>query len=181
MERVKKRAKIRIVLRPPSILNLRRWIPQKDVIKLILMYLNKVDWKLVWAAHNKKYEKYLELHFHFWDLCAFYGYLDLIKWGVQTGKAKISAAFFDYAAQSGHLKILEWGLCQNLTYWPDYRTIFIAIGHGHTEFVKWFCEQKPNCIPALYDLILEAQTYGRIKLLNKNVPKYIKEFLELKL
>lgn len=142
------------------------------------MYLNKVDWKLVWAAHNKRYEKYFELHFHFWDLCAFYGYLDLIKWGVQTGKAKISAAFFDYAARGGHLTILKWGLRQNLTYKPDHRTILVAIEHGHHELVIWYLKLKGEYVDNYHDLYSEARTYlyfKAAKWLEVNYKRLIKE------
>ena len=69
-----------------SWLNLHRWIPQKDVRKLIYGYLTDMDRILVEFAHlsNLKILPFRRLTKH----CARYGYLDLLKWTMDVEKVK---------------------------------------------------------------------------------------------
>lgn len=148
MERVGKRACTDI---DPNVLNLKQWIPQKDVIRLILMYLNKVDWKLVWAAHNKKYEKRLREHDWFWLQCALHGYLDLILWGINhkayhftnSGSTCLGHDLVKNAAKGGHLHILKWVWHQHIV--PSFEITesiaMTAIEYGHVDCVEWFVNQ----------------------------------------
>lgn len=186
MERVGKRACTDI---DPNVLNLKQWIPQKDVIRLILMYLNKVDWKLVWAAHNKKYEKRLREHDWFWLQCALHGYLDLILWGINhkayhftpSGSTFLEGRLLNNAAKGGHLHILKWSLYQQsvpcLKLKMDTGEISVALTameYGHVECVEWFINHT-NLLESkhwsFYSKAARRSSIGVMELLKKhNVP-----------
>jgi hypothetical protein len=150
MERCGKRVCLDI---GPNILNLKQWIPQKDVIRLILKRLNQADWHIVWAAHSKKYEKRLREHDWFWLQCALYGYLDLILWGINLnayhftpcGSSFLEGKLLNNAAKGGHLHILKWSLYQQSV--PrlklkintgEISVPMTAMEYGHVECVEWF-------------------------------------------
>ena len=141
MERVGQRT---CVGEAPSVLNLKQWIPQKDVIKMILKYLNQADWKLVWAAHNKLYEKrQLWKDYVFWNECARHGYFDLIMWGL--GRQLIfQDSFYDNAAIGGHLRLIEWGLEQawNEIPFPETSVVHRAIEYGHVSLLEFFLKKR---------------------------------------
>jgi hypothetical protein len=63
-----------------SILNLGNYIPQRDVIKMILKKLDRIDWKLVWAAHDEKKRKKLIKSNIFFEHCMAEGRLKIVKW-----------------------------------------------------------------------------------------------------
>lgn len=90
------------------VLNLRYWIPQKDVVKKILSYLNDVDVAMVMMAHNREREKTLKEKWgsDLCDKCAKYGYTTVILWLKEKG--------------------CEWS-------WKARRN---AAGEGHTETLK---------------------------------------------
>ena len=124
----------------PNILNLKQWIPQKDVIRLILKHLNPTDWKIVWAAHSKKYQKKLIKDPEFWKDCARYGYLDLIIWGEDVSACCSNLVFartiFDIAVTYGHLHILKWGLREGFK--PEgTEYMYIAAKNGYAEILQW--------------------------------------------
>lgn len=102
MEGVGKRTRLDV---GPNILNLKQWIPQNDVIKLILKRLNKVDWKLVWAAHNKRHEQELIQNNEFWWLCVHEGYLKVLMWGDGLGVQCFRSTILDIAAQKGYIEM----------------------------------------------------------------------------
>lgn len=136
MERVRKKICLDI---GPNILNLKRWIPQKDVIRLILKLLTKADWKIVWAAHDKTYEKKMKKDNLFWNQCAEDGYLDLIIWGLRDG-LRFNESLYDSAAKGGHLHLIKWAMRQK-TYLlpkPQDKAVENAIIYQHVHILDFF-------------------------------------------
>jgi hypothetical protein len=139
-----------------SILNLGDWIPQKDVIKLITKHFNDVDWEMIFCAHNSK--RYLRT----WtfDMCARYGYLNLMQYiknntpfGCDTDKACYNAT------ECGHLDILKWVLKTTNGIGCYYDLCNIAALYGHLDVVKWL--YKKGCevdLKTFEDLVIDGNT-----------------------
>lgn len=142
MERVGKRTCMDI---GPSVLNLRRWIFQKDVIRLILKRLNKADWELVWAAHNKRYEQQLlaDASGCFLKECMKQGYLNLLLTWKKIDLKDISW-YLKYAAQGGHLYIVQWSVNNSIDFDP-LTFMFEAVVYGHVHIMKWLLDNVTSC------------------------------------
>jgi hypothetical protein len=133
MERGSKKQK----LKRKTILNLGKWIPQKDVIRLILSHLNHVDWQLVWAAHNKKIENRLVRSTNFLKHCIGKGYLEVLKWLRQNG-CELNIHAYKYAAKKGHLDIIKY-LMQHKYKWDHWIGTY-AVSNGHLNVLMWLKE-----------------------------------------
>lgn len=115
-------------------LNLRTFIPQKDVRKLIFSYLNKLDVKMIFAAHNKEKEKLLEDDDNLCDECAEYGYTELMLWAYELG-SDWSKTTMEKAAARGHLQTMQVLAARGCDF--DEKAMSYAARGGHGKVVKW--------------------------------------------
>jgi hypothetical protein len=81
MERKRKRRK---TTSRANVLNLRDFIPQVDIIKMILRKLDKLNWQMIWIAHNSKNKNLIPQTFIFACSCAEKGYSNLLKWALEN-------------------------------------------------------------------------------------------------
>jgi hypothetical protein len=163
MERVGKRTCMYI---GPSVLNLRRWIPQKDVIRLILKRLNKADWELVWAAHNKEYEEKLVRDRGFRKACARYGYLELVVWKNPAPNIDYFIDILKETLKYGQTHVLEWVLKTSQSLhkcWFNSRAEDLllkkAAKHGNIAALQlwneYFVKRIGRCGTGLYHIAAE--------------------------
>jgi hypothetical protein len=136
-------------------LNLKRWLPVKDVRKLIWGLLTKEDKLVIKIAHNRDRKVVLSWLFSYY--CAENGYLELLKWARENG-CDWDWWTCAYAAKGGHLDVLKW-VRQNGCDWDEWTCIYAAKG-GHLEVLKWARESgcpwdEWTCIYAAKDGHLE--------------------------
>lgn len=82
------------------VLNLHHSVPQRDVVRKILSYLNEVDIEMVMTAHNRAREKTLKKEFC--NYCAKFGYTKLMIWAHEQGyEWNVDTA--NQAAEGGHI------------------------------------------------------------------------------
>lgn len=125
----------------PCYLHLNRWIPIKDVRKLIWGYLSEVDKLVVRVAHDSKtlpseyaYSTYVS------EYCALFGYLSLLKW------ARANALFISglevclEAAKRGDFEMIKW--LKEQDYRCDERTSYYAARFNHFTLLKWLSFNK---------------------------------------
>lgn len=92
-----------------SVLNLNKYIAQKDVIRKIFGYLNELDWKVILMAHNKKRQDELHTDLRFCEQCAHYGHLNLLKWAHEECGCDFGYTTA-FAAANGNIDILDYSI-----------------------------------------------------------------------
>lgn len=115
-----------------SLLNLKD-VLGRDILNVILKKLDRLDWKMVWVAHNPEKAKDLKKSCTLFNECAIKGYLKLLKWLHKNGCS--SKNVVDFAAENGHLKIVKW-LSKKEFDWSNLTCCYAAYG-GHLEVLKW--------------------------------------------
>lgn len=125
-------------------LNLHRYIPVKDVRKLIWVYLNEIDREMVKCAHNshrspvypKKFEKTVISEWHFL----------LLIWAHQHGY-QCTYRCLGYMIHAGSISMLKWlhathpeaivmGFADGHRYKLDY-ALYFAINDRNTHILDW--------------------------------------------
>ncbi len=122
-----------------SLLNLHRWIPQRDVRKLIYRLFDRNDRIIIMYAHTGRGPVgYLleRLLIH----SATSGCLERVLWAVRIRKT--SGLHVNYAdignsaAKHGHLNILQW--VHSVRGGDIIETVCTTAAHyGHLDIVKW--------------------------------------------
>jgi hypothetical protein len=151
-----------------SILNLNRWIFQREIIRLILGKLNRVDWKMMWAAHNKKREQQLITDDKFFGECLAEGCLEVVKWLYAKNPRSMIKKAHKCAAVGGHLHIIKW-LKEREFMWYRVNLCELSALHGHLEMLKW--AYNDGCSIDWYTY-RAAAAYGHLEILKWLVEKY---------
>jgi hypothetical protein len=129
-----------------SWLNLRDWIPQRDVRKLIYRLLTPED-KLVveWAHGFKGARKTPKPDLAFGWYCAKHGYLELLKWASNIGCEDDGDTYY-YAARNGHLDVLNWLREKGSPFNSSLTAAYAALG-GHLHVLKWVQDNQDDWAP----------------------------------
>jgi hypothetical protein len=167
--------------RPCVPLKLDRFIPLKDVRKLIWRHLTPLDREMCRLAQNQRRKlDYFDL-----DECIMSGYLNLLQWlstieelsddcymfAVEYGQlsilewlckrygypAKNGPRLCGRAARFGHLHILQWARSVNIQ-WDD-RVCSSAASGGHLHILQW---ARANNCPWNEDTCTEAVQEGYV-------------------
>lgn len=119
------------------------FIPQKDVRRLLLSWLNASDMEMVACAHNS--HRVPVVSERFLSVCARNGYWSLLRWSHgslligDSGHATVKTHFTDRvcssAARGGHLEVLQW-LRSIGCPWDSY-TCSSAANGGHLDVLTW--------------------------------------------
>lgn len=91
-------------------LRLDRWIPIKDVRRLIWRYLRPIDILVLHCVHNSKYNNFDWNKFHGYD-AARYGSINLIEWMIGNGFVW-NMYFTIRAIWHNHTNVFDWALFQ---------------------------------------------------------------------
>lgn len=125
-------------------LRLERWIPQRDVRRLIWRHLLLIDREMIRRAHNSThYLGYLSGTCVL-ELCQ-KGHLRLIQWLVTEGRMTWKEEYTAEAIRYGHAKILYWHLRVDPK--PHYYPIVSGIAStNRTDLMEWFaaCDRRDN-------------------------------------
>lgn len=156
-----KRARFERPRRARIPLDLDRFIPIRDVRKLMWRYLTALDRELVRCAHAGG--RRLVMNQERSELCALYGYLKLAKqsFDFQFGYRTICAA-----AAGGHVPFIRWLQQAGCS---DVRAECVAIAaaaNGHVHVLKWLeggreCWGPDVCKVAAMHAQLDALKYLR--------------------
>jgi hypothetical protein len=139
-------------------LDLDRFIPQRDVRKLIWRHLTQQDRELIRCAHNPQRSPLL--HLSMIDHCAEMGYLSLIPWAFSHGCGWGTSTYRN-AAKCGHVHVLEW-LLEN--HCPRSGECVSEVGafFGHSNVVQW---AWTNRLKWSAETCMEAAVSGHFKIL----------------
>lgn len=111
-------------------LRLDRWIPVRDVRRLIWCRLNAHDRELVRCAHNSKHAPHFADRtgaYHYWTSR---GYIDLLEW-MPMCYEWLHMACSIVAAQHNQVAVLEW--LHNGNYCIDETSTLAAVQRGRLE------------------------------------------------
>jgi hypothetical protein len=155
MERKPKKQHIRHRL---TYLGLDRFIPQKDVRRLIFNQLNGVDWEMVYCADDCNRKPLLTADFM--RVAIANGYTALSRWAREQG---CSWDMFSWVAAegTGDLDTLEWlhtGECPR----NSLNSGRAAAQKGHVHVLQWLCEHHYTLS---LDMLTTAAQYGHISVL----------------
>jgi len=118
-----------------SPLGLERFIPQRDVRKLIWRHLTPEDREMVRCAQNSRRTPDWG-NGAFQRACARHNYVALAEWA--GCRCCWSEEALRYAAEAGHVTFLEWARtkaqyrCEN-----DWQMRACAARHGRVDVLKW--------------------------------------------
>jgi len=142
-----------------SWLNLHRWIPQRDVRKLIYRLLGPYERMIVKYAHLSKYVdtgEFIIEQLPYYS--ASYGYLNLLKWSIEQNKYVHYENVCFYASRRGHLDLVQWVVAVTGYHWPN---VFVtAAQNGHVHILEWWKKSgykidKSVCLGSGYSRVVE--------------------------
>jgi len=122
-------------------LDMDRFIPQRDVRKLIWAHLTPHDREVVRRAHNTTRER-APLGPEFMEHCAARGYLALMEWALLLTSTREESACFA-AALHGQLDALRWLRTRDFPW--STNTPCAAASRGHIHVLAWLLQQKCPC------------------------------------
>jgi hypothetical protein len=120
-------------------LHLERYIPIRDVRRLVWQYLESGDREMVYRAQNSKYEVYMEDDIV--DECEHGGYVERMKWMLSHAfiyNWKWETSMCSNAAEAGQLAYLQWARAQGCP-WSEFTCSMAAKG-GHLHILEWLCD-----------------------------------------
>lgn len=105
----------------------------KDERKLIYSKLTLLEFITIQMAYNSQYRPTTNIT----NLCAFHGYLELLKWAIDAGFPWNSRIYAN-AAMGGHLNILKWREeeCHDGVLIND-SVYKMALQYGHLHILQW--------------------------------------------
>ena len=121
----------------PCYLHLNRWIPIKDVRKLVWGYLTQIDKFIVRLAHGSKIDDYpfKEMPTILSGYCGTNGYMSLLQWAHACGIAVDVPSLSRCAGIRGDYEMFKWIKEKNIGMSPD--ATYFAILYNHFALVKW--------------------------------------------
>jgi len=114
-------------------LDLDRFIPLRDVRKLVWRYLTPHDREMIRCAQNSWHAPFFPVHFM--EHCAAKGYAALLQFGCRHG-LKLSCDVMWHAAKAGRTDLIEL-LC---LHYADWRSLHVCSGAaigGHLPLLQW--------------------------------------------
>ena len=133
-----------------SLLGLHRYIPIKDVKRLIFAYLTPLDVRIALLAHNRSQEARVNQDRRLCGEIAAEGHVELLEWARLRG-CRWGEWTCRQAAEGGHLPLLRW-LREQCCPW-DMWTICGAARAGRREVVQWACD---NGCPQDWQALISA-------------------------
>jgi len=141
-----------------SWLGLHRWIPQRDVRKLIYRMCTIHERLVVEHAHGVKHRA-PRASFLYHAAC--HGYLDLIKWAQCAGRM-IGVDFGEQAAAHGHLHVLKHAIATRVTLKTNHFVQYAAAVGGRLHILQWLHSEK---VPLACSLGTWAAGHGHLHVL----------------
>jgi hypothetical protein len=172
MERAQKRASEEAKHPPSSPLGLHRWIPQRDVRRLIWRHLSTTDQAMVWLAHVPHCAiQHVERHIY---ACIHLGHVARLAWLYQHRRKSVRIILDNepllamrWAAVGGHVDAMQW-VHEHLegvssTWWDSVTQVICE--HGHVDAMQWLADLLPSIQQPrhLYVLVLRR---NHVDLLN---------------
>jgi hypothetical protein len=143
-----------------GILGLARWIPQRDVRKLIWAHLNGDDREVVRCAHNsRRVPRFPQECRSYNERFVVRGHLALLQWSLRSVYSAPELCYV--AVWHGHLEIVKW-LTNQRRVWSS-RMLYLAVEKGHLHILKWAISTENPCLPCLATYY--AAVHGQLNIL----------------
>jgi hypothetical protein len=147
-------------LMPLAPLRLERFLPIRDVRKLVWRHLNEHDREVVRCAHNSRRMPHLKsggggfaVH------CAKRGHVELLNWAFGTGVIDYSSDWIiEAAVKEGQIRVLERLQAIGASMTNDVRYCSWAAEAGRLEALQWL---RANGAPWNYMACFLAASKGR--------------------